>query len=98
MLLIPEIEIEEFSNIVQEVGGILQEQAKKIEVEKLRAIGQRHRVEGERENRLRRKQALQTMINEKTLELERYVQQFESLSKIEGEQLALIERLSNNEA
>lgn len=76
----------------------METQAKRIELEKLRAIGQRHRVEGEVDNRIRRKQALQALINEKSMEYERYIQEYDALARVEAEQQALIERLSNNEA
>lgn len=54
-------------------------------------------VEGELEYRMRQKVALQTMLKEKMLELDRQNLQYQSLLRVEGEQLALIERLSNSE-
>lgn len=54
-------------------------------------------VEGELEYRLRQKVALQTMLKEKMLELDRQNLQYQSLIRVESEQLALIERLSNSE-
>lgn len=56
-----------------------------------------HQVEGEVEYRLRQKAALQTMLKEKMLELDRQNLQYQSLLRIESEQLALIDRLSNSE-
>lgn len=47
--------------------------------------------------RLRQKVALQTMLKEKMLELDRQNIQYHSLLRVESEQLALIERLSNSE-
>ena len=41
---------------------------------------------------------LQAMINEKKAELERLNLQFDSLQRVEADQKALIERLTNNEA
>lgn len=49
------------------------------------------------EYRLRQKAALQTIIKEKMLELDRQNLQHQSLLRIESEQLALIDRLSNSE-
>lgn len=49
------------------------------------------------EYRLRQKAALQTMFKEKMLELDRQNLQYQSLLRIESEQLALIDRLSNSE-
>lgn len=56
-----------------------------------------HQVEGEVDYRLRQKAALQTMLKEKMLELDRQNLQYQSLLRIESEQLALIDRLSNSE-
>ena len=50
------------------------------------------------ETRARRKHTLQGLIKERTMEYERYVQEYDSLARVEAEQQALIERLSNNEA
>lgn len=55
-------------------------------------------VEGELEYRMRQKAALQTMLKEKMLELDRQNLQYQSLLRVESEQLALIERLSNSES
>ena len=41
---------------------------------------------------------LQAMINEKKTELERLNSQHESLMRVEADQKALIEKLTNNEA
>lgn len=54
-------------------------------------------VEGELEYRMRQKVALQTMLKEKMLEIDRQNLQYQSLLRVESEQLALIERLSNSE-
>ena len=55
-------------------------------------------MEGERENRMRSKQTTKLLLHERTMEFERLLQQYEALTKVELEQQALIERLSNNEA
>jgi hypothetical protein len=47
---------------------------------------------------LRPQLAYQAMINEKKAELERLNTQYESLQRVESEQKALIEKLTNNEA
>lgn len=46
---------------------------------------------------MRQKVALQTMLKEKMLEIDRQNLQYQSLLRVESEQLALIERLSNSE-
>ncbi|CAK4137353.1 unnamed protein product [Aphanomyces euteiches] len=90
--------MEEFHNTVKGVLEIMEAQAKRIEIEKLKAIGQRNRVDNEVENRNRQKLMLEVLIKEKQTELERYCQQYASLTKIEDEQQQLIDKLSNNEA
>jgi len=50
------------------------------------------------EVRKRRTAELQALINEKKAGLERLQLQYESLRKVDAEQKATIERLSNNEA
>ncbi|DBA03608.1 TPA: hypothetical protein N0F65_006787 [Lagenidium giganteum] len=90
--------IEEFHEIVKGVLEVMEGQAKRIEREKLKAIGQRNKVDSEVENRNRQKQMLELLIREKQTELERYNVQFQSLTKIADEQQLLIDKLSNNEA
>ena len=77
---------------------VLDVQAKKIENQKLRAVGLRNQVDNEAELRKKKKQELTFLINEKKAELERYTYQLESLNKVEEEQSQMIERLKNNEA
>ncbi|CAM9739524.1 unnamed protein product [Scytosiphon promiscuus] len=89
--------IREFNTSVHTIVEVLHENAACIDREKLRAIGQRNKVEGELEYRLRKKSALQTRLKEKMLELDRQNLQYQSLLRIESEQIALIERLSNSE-
>jgi intraflagellar transport protein 20 len=69
-----------------------------IEAEKLKAIGLGNRVDSEREVRKRKQLELQAMINEKKAELERLSAQRDSLTSVELQQKALIEKLTNNEA
>mmetsp|Transcript_101207 Transcript_101207/g.281783 ORF Transcript_101207/g.281783 Transcript_101207/m.281783 type:complete len:131 (+) Transcript_101207:98-490(+) len=89
--------IHSFGGTVQMLVEVLDGEAKKIEYEKLRAIGQRNRAEMEADSRKRRQQQMQAMIAEKTAEHERLIFQLSSLERAEREQKALIEKLSNNE-
>ena len=73
-------------------------EAKKIERAKLKAIGQRNKLESEVEDRKRQQNELRSVIDEKHAELERLRVEHQSLVKVEQEQRALIEKLSNNEA
>ena len=69
-----------------------------IEAEKLKAIGLGNRIDSEQEVRKRKQVELQAMINEKKAELERLNTQHDSLVRVDAEQKALIEKLTNNEA
>lgn len=62
-----------FSKTTQALVDVLKTQADKIEREKLMAIGQRNRVETERESRKRRQQELQYLIAQRQTELQRSV-------------------------
>ncbi|CAM9240884.1 unnamed protein product [Choristocarpus tenellus] len=90
--------IKDFNSQVHNIVELLDANAGRIDKEKLRAIGLRNKVDGEVEYRHRQKIALQTVLREKMLELDRQILQFQSLQRVESEQLALIERLSNSEA
>eukprot|EP00386_Alphamonas_edax_P006556 GDKI01021194.1.p1 GENE.GDKI01021194.1~~GDKI01021194.1.p1 ORF type:complete len:125 (-),score=39.98 GDKI01021194.1:92-466(-) len=87
-----------FKSNVQSLVDILSTQAGQIEKEKLKAVGQRLRVEMESDNRKRREHELKTSLAEKKAELERLQFYYQSLEKVEKEQRLLIEKLSNNEA
>ncbi|KRX07369.1 hypothetical protein PPERSA_06984 [Pseudocohnilembus persalinus] len=71
--------------------------AKKIEEEKLRAIGERNKVETEAENRKKKMLELNNYLNEKKTELERYKVEYQSLQKVVEDQKKLIDKLSNSE-
>lgn len=82
---------------IQSLIETLESYAKKIEQQKLRAIGERNKVEQEEENRKKKNMELNNLLNEKKSELERYTIEYESLVKVEAEQKHLIGKLSNNE-
>lgn len=86
-----------FSSNVADLVEVLDNQAKKIEMDKLRAIGQRNKVEQEADMRRRRAQELNALIMDKQAELDRIQFEVDSLEKVEREQKALIEKLSNND-
>jgi intraflagellar transport protein 20 len=89
-------EIGTFSKTVGALTEILNTQSEKIEVEKLRAIGQRNRKDTETETRKRRQQELLFLIQQKQSELQRLHDQLDSLTKVEQEQKILIEKLNKN--
>ena len=88
----------QFNEIVSDFIEVMESKSKVIEAEKLRAIGLGNRVDHEKEVRKRKQLELQALINEKRAELERLNTQHESLQRVEAEQKALIEKLTNNEA
>eukprot|EP00180_Rhodochaete_pulchella_P001958 Plantae.Rhodophyta-Rhodochaete_pulchella.ctg29445.p1 GENE.Plantae.Rhodophyta-Rhodochaete_pulchella.ctg29445~~Plantae.Rhodophyta-Rhodochaete_pulchella.ctg29445.p1 ORF type:complete len:129 (+),score=31.55 Plantae.Rhodophyta-Rhodochaete_pulchella.ctg29445:34-420(+) len=90
--------IEAFNATVHSLVEVLSTQADAIEKEKLRAIGIRNLAEAEPELRERKKKEIRALISEKRAALNRLQRQYDSLVKVEGEQAALIEKLSNNEA
>ncbi len=59
----------------------------------LQAIGLRIDVERETDQRHRQQKALQTLINEKKAELDRYTMQYQSLERIEAEQRSQLENM-----
>lgn len=59
--------IQEFGGTVQTLVEILDGEGKRIEFEKLKAIGQRNRAEMEADSRKRKQQSMQGLIAEKTV-------------------------------
>jgi intraflagellar transport protein 20 len=87
--------ISTFNEKVHSLVEVLEAHASRIDTQKLKAIGLRMAVENEVENRHRQERALQSMINEKKAELDRYKSQLNSLRRVEGEYKTSLERLNN---
>jgi len=87
----------QFNQLIKSVNELLDNHSKKIEKEKLKALGKRNQLYEEIESREKREQELKVLISEKKEELERLKFQHNSLIKIENEQRLVIEKLSNNE-
>ncbi|KAJ3097460.1 Intraflagellar transport protein 20 [Phlyctochytrium planicorne] len=87
--------IGEFHTIVQTFMDMLQEKAKEIEIQKLKAIGFRNTVESEQEKRSGLKKQYQMLINDRQAELDRLTVQYESLQNVLAEQQRQIESLSS---
>jgi len=87
----------QFDKVSKNIITLLETKAKLIEEEKLKAIGKRIQVERQAELRKRKQRELQALINEKQAELDRYTIEHESLLRLEAEQRALLDKLSNNE-
>lgn len=89
--------IQRFQAATASLTGLLSAKAKKIEQEKLLAIGQRNRVFSAQETRRSETRELQALIRQKQMELERKRATFESLKKVEAEQRVLIEKLTKGD-
>ena len=87
-----------FNEIVADFITVMEGKSKVIEAEKLKAIGLGNRVTSEAEVRKRKQLEVQGLIAEKKAELDRLSAQHDSLTRVEAEQKALIEKLTNNEA
>nr|ABR27264.1 hypothetical protein [Nyctotherus ovalis] len=87
-----------FNETVEGVIDVLNTQAHRIENEKLKSVGVRNKIEGESESRKRKAQELQSLINEKKMELERLQTEYELLLKVTAGQKLLIDKLTNNES
>ncbi len=83
-----------FSQTVSELVKILNEEGEKIESEKLKAIGQRNRLETETESRKKKQSELQHEIKQKQIQIHRLNEYYQSLNKLEIEQKNQIETLT----
>lgn len=91
-------EIVSFNDQAETLITILNDLKGKIDDSKLKAIGSRMRAEGQDDEIRKKQMEYRTTIRERKLELERLNKEFESLQRVEGEQKAMIDKLSNNEA
>ncbi|XP_076289736.1 intraflagellar transport 20 [Lasioglossum baleicum] len=88
--------IVEFQTNSDEFIQIIEQLANEVEKEKMRTIGTRNVLRSMAKERNSQKQQIQAQIVEKSMELERLRIQYDSLKKIEMEQLETIEQLSVN--
>lgn len=86
-----------FNQYIKQINDVLEQHGKKIEKQKLFALGKRNQLYEEVSSREKREMELKTLIKEKRQELDRLKNQFNSLQQIENEQKRTIEKLSNNE-
>ena len=73
----------------------LEDVSKCVEVEKMKAIGQRNRLESEEEDRERQRVGHENIIREKRVMLERYQTQYASLKQVEACQIKELDMLQN---
>jgi hypothetical protein len=83
-----------FKSVVTQTMSLVEQLAKAIELEKLRAIGMRSVAEREAETRRSARQEALVRVQEKQTELDRAVAEYNSLLRVEQEQRAVIQRLS----
>ncbi|XP_043253846.1 intraflagellar transport 20 [Colletes latitarsis] len=88
--------ITEFQTNSDEFIQIIDRLANEVEKEKMRTIGTRNLLRSVAKERDAQKQQIQAQIVEKSMELERLRIQYDSLKKIEMEQLETIEQLTVN--
>mmetsp|Transcript_28033 Transcript_28033/g.70413 ORF Transcript_28033/g.70413 Transcript_28033/m.70413 type:complete len:134 (-) Transcript_28033:56-457(-) len=88
--------ISELSEVVKKYMELIDQQAERIEMEKLRAVGMRNKVATMEEERKRKEKDLKAMTAEKQEELERLNVEYESLVKAKTEQELLIGKLSSS--
>lgn len=90
-------ELKAFNTVVNQLSQAMSERSKSIDKIKLQAIGQRNIYESERAERKRKRTELTNLIKEKLRELDRQTAQLDSLTQVENEQKALIEKLTSSE-
>ncbi len=83
-----------FKSVVGTTMGLVEQLGKAIEHEKLRAIGMRNIAEREVESRKQARDEALAQVQEKQMELDRIAAEYDSLTKVEQEQRAVIQRLS----
>ncbi|XP_076161506.1 intraflagellar transport 20 isoform X1 [Ptiloglossa arizonensis] len=88
--------ITEFQTNSDEFIEVIDRLANEVEKEKMKTIGTRNLLRSMAKERDAQKQQIQAQILEKSMELERLRIQYDSLRKIEMEQLETIEQLSVN--
>lgn len=74
----------------------IEQLAKKVDNMKLRALGEKSKLESIEESKKKRMMELNKVLSERENELVRYENEHQSLLKIDQEQQALIEKLINN--
>uniref|UniRef100_A0A8D2QGG4 Intraflagellar transport 20 n=1 Tax=Zonotrichia albicollis TaxID=44394 RepID=A0A8D2QGG4_ZONAL len=81
-----------FQNIVGSLIELVDQLAKAVESEKMKAIGARNLLKSIAKQREAQEQQLQALIAEKKMQLERYRIEYETLCKIEADQNEFIDQ------
>lgn len=74
----------------------IEQLAKKVDNQKLRALGEKSKLESIDDSKKKRMMELNKVLSERESELVRYENEYQSLLKIDQEQQLQIERLINN--
>lgn len=85
----------QFNDLVKVVVKKLEDVSKCVEVEKMKAIGQRNRLESEEKDKERQRVGHENIIREKRVMLERYQTQYVSLKQVEACQIKELDMLQN---
>ncbi|XP_012256969.1 intraflagellar transport protein 20 homolog [Athalia rosae] len=88
--------ITEFQKSSDDFIKLMDDLANEVEKEKMRTIGARNLLRSVAKQRDAQRQQIQALIFEKSTELERLRVQYDSLKKVELEQLETIEQLTTN--
>lgn len=89
-------DISEFETNTNNFIRIMEGLGQEVEKEKMKTIGARNLLRSVAKQREAHRQQMQALILEKSMQLERLRVQFDSLKKIEEQQLETIEHLSAN--
>ncbi|KAK7882074.1 hypothetical protein WMY93_028248 [Mugilogobius chulae] len=87
--------VDKIGQFQKTVGGLIElmdQLAKEVETEKMKAIGARNLLKSVAKQREAQQQQLQALITEKKMQLERYRIEYEALSKVEAEQNEFIDQ------
>ncbi|XP_014215574.1 intraflagellar transport protein 20 homolog [Copidosoma floridanum] len=88
--------IGDFHKVAEDFIRVMSNLADSVEREKMRTIGIRNLLHSVTKEHEAEKQQLEALVLEKSMELERLRVEYESLKKIEMEQLEMIEHLTSN--
>ncbi|XP_013106833.1 intraflagellar transport protein 20 homolog [Stomoxys calcitrans] len=89
--------LDEFKKLAVEFDKIINNYAKDVEKEKLRAIGTQNQLKTMAKQRQAEQQLYQSKIHEKNLELERLKSEYQYLQRVESEQQELINNYLMNQ-
>eukprot|EP00879_Flechtneria_rotunda_P010239 GHRR01010705.1.p2 GENE.GHRR01010705.1~~GHRR01010705.1.p2 ORF type:complete len:132 (+),score=51.42 GHRR01010705.1:495-890(+) len=87
--------MQQLQDCISKYLSAIDQQVDRIEKEKLKAVGLRNRVAAMHEERRRKQQALQQLLNQKQQELDRLLVEEHSLQKVRADQDNMIVKLTD---